>query len=98
MFVVVPGNWRQGVEWAHTQPDPQPEGPGLVWRETSANYWSGSSGSQPRGTVMLEASGRWVAYVRLEDPPGLSPITTVGRFDTAEAAQVATDEAWAAAR
>ena len=38
----------------------------------------------------------WVAYVRLEDPPGLSPITTVGRFDTVEAAQVATDEVWAA--
>jgi hypothetical protein len=33
---------------------------------------------------------------RLEDPPGLSPITTVGRFDTVEAAQVATDEVWAA--
>jgi hypothetical protein len=30
--------------------------------------------------------------VRLEEPPGLSPITTVGRFDTVEAAQVATDE------
>jgi hypothetical protein len=90
------GNWRQSFQWAHTQPDPQPEGPGLVWRETSANYWSGTSGSQPRGTIMLEASGRWVAYVRLEDPPGLSPITTIGRFDTAEAAQVATDEAWAA--
>jgi hypothetical protein len=55
----------------------------------------GSWGSQPRGTVMLETSGRWVAYLRLEDPPGLSPITTVGRFDTAEAAQVATDEVWA---
>jgi hypothetical protein len=26
---------------------------------------------------------------------GLSPITTVGRFDTVEAAQVATDEVWA---
>jgi hypothetical protein len=52
--------------------------PGLVWRETGANYWSGSSGSQPRGTVMQETSGLWVAYVRLEDPPGLSPITTVG--------------------
>ena len=78
--------------------DPQPdEGPGLVWRETGANDWSGSSGSQPRGTVMPESStGRWVAYVRLEDPPGLSPITTVGRFDTVEAAQVATDEVWAA--
>jgi hypothetical protein len=35
---------------------------------------------------MLETSGRWVAYVRLEDPPGLSPITTVGRYDTVEAA------------
>jgi hypothetical protein len=45
---------------------------------------------------MLEASGLWVAYVRLEDPPGLSPITTVGRFGTVEAAQVATDEVWAA--
>jgi hypothetical protein len=31
-------------------------------------------------------------YVRLEDPPGLSPITTVGHFDTVEATQVATDE------
>jgi len=37
----------------------------------------------------------WVAYVRLEDPPGLSPTTTVGRYDTVEAAQVATDEVWA---
>jgi hypothetical protein len=40
--------------------------------------------------------GRWLVYVRLEDPPGLSPITTVGRFDKVEAAQVATDEVWAA--
>jgi hypothetical protein len=31
------------------------------------------------------------AVGRLEDPPGLSPITTVGRFDTVEAARVATD-------
>jgi len=38
----------------------------------------------------------WVAYVRLEDPPGLSPITTVGRYDTVEAPQLATDEEWAA--
>jgi hypothetical protein len=41
---------------------------------------------------MLEcATGRRVAYVRLEDPPGLSPITTVGGFDTVEEAQVATE-------
>jgi hypothetical protein len=45
---------------------------------------------------MLETSGRWVAYVRLEDPPGLSPINTVGYFDTVQAAQVATDEVRAA--
>jgi hypothetical protein len=45
---------------------------------------------------MLESSGRWVAYLRLEDPPGLTPITTVGRFVTVEEAQVATDEVWAA--
>jgi hypothetical protein len=46
---------------------------------------------------MLEcATGRRVAYVRLEDPPGLSPITTVGGFDTVEEAQVATDEVSAA--
>jgi hypothetical protein len=36
-----------------------------------------------------------LAYVRLEDPPGLSPITTVGRFDSVEEAQVAADEVWA---
>ena len=88
-------NWRGGFEFAWQLPDREPEGPGLVWRETSADYWSGSWASQPRGTVMLETSGRWVAYLRLEDPPGLSPITTVGRFDSVEAARVATDEVWA---
>jgi hypothetical protein len=47
---------------------------------------------------MLEsATDHWVAYLRLEDLPGLSPITTVGRFATVEAAQVATDEVWAPA-
>jgi hypothetical protein len=93
----MPANWRDGFEYAWQEPAREPdEGPGLTWQETGANYWSGSSGSQPRGTVMLETSGLWVAYLRLEDPPGLSPITTVGRFDTVEAAQVATDEAWTA--
>jgi hypothetical protein len=33
--------------------------------------------------------------VCLEDPPGLSPITTVGRFATADEAMVAADEVWA---
>jgi hypothetical protein len=96
MFVAVASNWRDGFQFAWQRPDPEPEGPGLVWRQTGANYWSGSWGGQPRGTVMLEsATGRWVAYVRLEDPPGLSPITTVGRYATVEEAQVATDEVWA---
>ena len=88
------GNGRDGFEFARKAPDPEPEGPGLVWRETGRNHWSGSWGSQPRGTVMLESSGLWLAYVQLEEPPGLSPITTVGRFATAEAAQLATDAIW----
>jgi hypothetical protein len=46
--------------------------------------------------VSTRGGDGWVAYLRFEDPPGLSPITTVGRYDTAEAAQVATDEVWAA--
>jgi hypothetical protein len=50
--------------------------------------------SKIRGTVTRDGDG-WVAYLRLEDPPGLSPITTVGRFQTVEAAQLATDEVWA---
>ena len=88
----VGGDWRRGFEYAWQEPDSEPdEGPRLTWRETGTNYWSGSWGSQPRGTVMLETSGLWVAYVRLEDPPGLSPIATVGRYATVEAAQVATD-------
>jgi hypothetical protein len=95
-FVAVVSNWRDGFKFAWQLPDPEPEGPGLVWRETGPDYWSGPWRSQPRGTVMLEsATGRWVRYVRLEDPPGLSPITTVGHFDTVEATQVATDEVWA---
>jgi hypothetical protein len=68
-----------------------------VWRETGRDYWSGSWRSQPRGTVMLvSATGPLGRILRVEDPPGLSPIKTVGRYDTVEAAQVATDEVWAA--
>jgi hypothetical protein len=86
MFVLLGGNGETASRTPTRDPDPEPEGRGLVWRETGANYWSGSSGSQPRGTVMLETSGLWVTYLRLEDPPGLSPITTIGRFATVEAA------------
>jgi hypothetical protein len=35
----VAGNWRDGFEFAYMQPDPEPEGPGLVWRETDPDYW-----------------------------------------------------------
>jgi hypothetical protein len=71
----------------------EPHGPGLVGPETSADYWSCSWVSQPRGTVMLEsAPGRWVAYLRLANPPGVSPVSTVGRFDTVEEAHIAPDD------
>jgi hypothetical protein len=77
------------------RPDPEPdEGPGLTWRQLDTHHWSGSWNGKLRGTITVEADG-WLAYVRLEDPPGLSPITTVGRFPTVEAAQLATDEVWA---
>ena len=39
-----------------------------------------------------------IAYLRLKDRTGLSPITTVGRYDSVEEAQVATHEVWAASR
>jgi hypothetical protein len=57
---------------------------------TGQGQWNGKL----HGTITADRDG-WLAYVRLEDPPGLSPITTVGRYDTVEAAQVATDEVWA---
>jgi hypothetical protein len=57
--------------------------------------WSGTWNSKIRGTVTVDGEA-WVAYLRLEDPPGLSPITTVGRYPAVEEAQVATDEVWAA--
>jgi hypothetical protein len=52
-------------------------------------------GRRSGGTVTRDGDG-WVTYLRLEDPPGLSPITAVGRYTTVEEAQVATDEVWAA--
>jgi hypothetical protein len=88
MFVCVGGDWRSGFEYAW-------QTPGLTWRQLTPRHWSGTWGTKIRGTVTRDGDG-WVAYLRLEDPPGLSPITTVGRFDTVEAAQVATDEVWAA--
>jgi hypothetical protein len=92
----VGSNWRDGFEYSWQTPDPEPdECPGLTWRQLDARNWSGSWNGKLHGTITAEGDG-WFAYVRLEDPPGLSPITTVGRFDSVEEAQVATDEVWAA--
>jgi hypothetical protein len=84
---------RLQVRLAETRPRAD-EGPGLTWRELTPHDWSGSWNGKLHGTITADADG-WLAYVRLEDPPGLSPITAVGRYDTVEAAQVATDEVWA---
>ena len=92
---IVSGDWRDGFEYAWQAPDVEPvEGPGLTWRQLTPRHWSGTWESKIRGTVTRDGDGS-VAYVRLEDPPGLSPITTVGRYDTVDAAQLATDEVWA---
>jgi hypothetical protein len=40
--------------------------------------WGGSWNGKLHGTITAERDG-WLDYVRLEDPPGNSPITTVGR-------------------
>jgi hypothetical protein len=75
----VGGDWRDGFEYAWQEPAPErDEGPGLTWRQLSPRDWSGTRESKIRGTVTRDGDG-WLAYVRLEDPPGLSPITTVGR-------------------
>jgi hypothetical protein len=56
-----------------------------------ARTWNGKR----HGTITADRD-HWFAYVRPGYPAVLSPITTVGRFDTVEAARVATDEVWAA--
>jgi hypothetical protein len=84
--VYVGGGWRRGFEYAWQEPDPEPhEGPGLTWRQLTPRHWSGTWATKIRGTVTRDGDG-WVAYLRLENPPGLSPITTVGRFATVEEA------------
>jgi hypothetical protein len=89
-------NLRDGFKVVSQLPDAEPDealaSPG---GNSAPRHWSGTWDSKIRGTVTRDGDA-WVAYVRLEDPPGLSPITTVGRFDTVEAAQLATDEVWAA--
>jgi hypothetical protein len=89
------GDWRDGFDYAWQEPGPEPEeGPGLTWRQLASRDWSGSWNGKLHGTITADGDGS-IAYLRLEDPPGLSPITTIGRYDTVEEAQVATDEVWA---
>jgi hypothetical protein len=91
----MPSSWRDRFEYARQAPDPEPdEAPGLTWRQLTPRHWSGSWNGKLHGTITAEVAG-WLAYARLEDPPGPSPITTVGRYVTVEEAQVATDEVWA---
>jgi hypothetical protein len=95
MFVCVGGDWRRGFDYAWQEPEPElDEGPGLTWRQLTRRHWSGTWESKIRGTVTRDGDS-WVAYLRLGDPPGLSPLTTVGRYATVEEAQLATDEVWA---
>jgi hypothetical protein len=65
-----------------------------AWRQLTPPSGPARGNSKIRGTVTRDSDG-WLAYLRLEDPPGLSPIATVGRFGTVDAAMVATDEMWA---
>lgn len=88
----------------HSGPDPpgaeqaSEHGAGLVWRR-SGTTWVGSWEGQPRAHVIRDPADptRWIAYLKLGEPPGPSPLTTLpGRYATYERAQLAADEAWAA--
>jgi hypothetical protein len=76
MFVSVSSNWRDGFEFASIRRDLERRGPRPYRRQLDARRRSGTWDSKIWGTVTAD-SGGWVAYLRLEDPPGLSPITTV---------------------
>jgi hypothetical protein len=85
MFVSVGGDWRRGFDYAWQEPDPEPdEGPGLTWRNSPPALVRHLEVDDP--AVTRDGDGR-VAYLWLEDPPGLSPITTVGRYATDDEAQ-----------
>jgi hypothetical protein len=88
---MVTGAAASNTPGRHPTPTRAPASPG---GNSPPRHWSGSWNGKLRGTVTRDGDG-WVAYVRLEDPPVLSPITTVGRFGTVEVAQVATNEVWA---
>jgi hypothetical protein len=83
---VVTGAAASSTPGSH--PTPNPTRPGLTWRQlTPPGDWSGSRNGKLHGTITADGD-RWLAYVRLEDRPGLSPITTVGRFATVDEAQM----------
>jgi hypothetical protein len=92
---VVGGDWRDGFEFPSMRPDPgarrRPRPHLAAARHPSLVRVVEREDSRIRH---LEPDG-WLAYMCLEDPPGLSPITATGRYDTVEAAQAATDEVWA---
>jgi hypothetical protein len=77
MFVpwVVTGETALSTPDRHPDPEPD-ESPGLTWRQLDTRRWSGTWATKIRGTVTRDSEG-WLAYLRLEDPPGPSPITTV---------------------
>jgi hypothetical protein len=43
----------------------------LTWRQLDIRHWSGTWETKIGGTVTRDGDG-WVAYLRLEDPPGLT--------------------------
>jgi hypothetical protein len=76
------------------RPDPEPdEGPGLTWRQlTPATGPAPGTASFLAPSLSTPKAGSRTSGSRTH--PGLSPIMTVGRYDSAEEAQVATDAVW----
>jgi hypothetical protein len=54
---VTPANWRSGFRFAWQEQDPEPEGPGLVWRGTGHDYWS-VPGAASRGAPSCSSRRR----------------------------------------
>jgi hypothetical protein len=64
------GDWRDRFEYAWQAPDPETRrGPRPDLAATHLRHWSGTRNSKIRGTVTLGPEG-WLAYLRLDDPPG----------------------------
>jgi len=91
----VGGDWRRGFEYAWHTPDPErDEGPGLTLRQLTPA--TGPARVTRRSAATSHATATAGSPTSASnDPAGLSPIITVGWFDTVEEAQVASDEMWA---